>query len=136
MFHIYVSSYNISPETFNQITQCLKSYQYNYTKHNCFHTKRCSRCGVEGYFFATCTKEMKCCKQPKLSTQANITKSTQTNTQTQEKNTHPDTNNRQHKITGYGTCFTQIPPIILQIKQSPQQHRDHQETFAEVNLYI
>jgi len=61
MFNTSVPTYNVEPESFIQVDQCLKCYRFNHTKHTCTHEQRCSRCGELGHFFATCNKTIKCC---------------------------------------------------------------------------
>ena len=61
MFHTSVPSYNIEPECFIQVDQCLKCYCFNHLKNSCSFGQRCSRCGEDGHFFSTCQKDIKCC---------------------------------------------------------------------------
>jgi len=61
MFNTSVPSYNLEPECFIHLEQCLNCYRYGHNKHTCPHIQRCSRCAGEGHFFAKCKESIKCC---------------------------------------------------------------------------
>lgn len=61
MFNTSVPTYNLEPECFIHIDQCLNCYRFHHKKHQCTHPQRCSRCAGDGHFFARCTESIKCC---------------------------------------------------------------------------
>ena len=61
MFNTSIPTYNLEPESFIDIEQCLKCYRFGHNKQKCKQTQRCSKCGEDGHFFADCEKPTKCC---------------------------------------------------------------------------